>query len=92
MAYTFSENESRHASAYFRINEELNLTNFEAYSKDPVLSAKFDKLIENSIDFDFDKTNPEHIKRFAFGIGLFSSFTERVALFGAVYDFKIIFG
>ena len=82
MAYTFAENESRHASAYFRINEELNLTHFEAYSKDPVLSEKFENLINNAIDFEFDKTNPDHVKRFAFGIGLFSSFTERVALFG----------
>ena len=82
MAYTFSENESRHASAYFRINEELNLIHFEPYTKDPILTEKFDNLITNSIDFDFDKTNPEHIKRFAFGLGLFSSFTERVALFG----------
>lgn len=82
MAYTFAENESRHASAYFRINEELNLTDFEPYTADPVLSAKFENLINNSLNFEFDKNNPEHIKKFAFGIALFSSFTERVALFG----------
>jgi len=82
MAYTFSENESRHASAYFRINEVLNLTNFEPYTNDSTLSAKFENLISNSLNFDFDKNNPEHIKKFAFGIALFSSFTERVALFG----------
>lgn len=82
MAYKFAENESRHGSAYFRINEELGLKDFESYKKDPILSAKFENLISASLDFDFDKTNPEHIKRFAFGLAVFSAFTERVALFG----------
>jgi len=82
MGYAFAENESRHASAYFRINEVLNLKEFEPYSKDPILSDKFENLINSSLNFDFDKTNPEHIKRFAFGLAVFSAFTERVALFG----------
>lgn len=82
MGYTFAENESRHAAAYFRINEVLNLKDFEAFSKDPLLAPKFENLINSSLNFDFDKTNPEHIKKFAFGLAVFSAFTERVALFG----------
>ena len=82
MGVTFAENEARHAKAYFRINEILDLTDFEPYTEDPILSGKFENLLSHSLDIpDFDKDNIEHIKRFALGLAVFSCFTERVSLF-----------
>ena len=82
MGVTFAENEARHAKAYFRINEILDLTDFEPYTEDPILSGKFDNLLSHSLDIpNFDKDNIEHIKRFALGLAVFSCFTERVSLF-----------
>ena len=82
LAMTFAENEFRHADAYFRINELLDLTEFEPYSADPILSSKFDNLLSHSLDIpDFDPKNMSHIKRLAKGIAIFSCFTERVCLF-----------
>jgi ribonucleoside-diphosphate reductase beta chain len=82
LSHCFAENEDRHADAYWQLNEVLNIRGFEPYSKDPVLASKFENLLKNSLDFDFDAENLEHIRRFAFGLVVFSAFTERVALFG----------
>jgi len=82
LGYVNAENEGRHANAYFFLNEQLGLDEFEPYSKDPILSDKFENLVSSSLSFEFDKNNIEHIKKFAFGLAVFSAFTERVALFG----------
>ena len=79
---TLAENEGRHADAYFRINELLDLTDFAPYSEDPVLSQKFENLLDNSLNVDsFDPNNLDDIRRLAKGIAIFSCFTERVSLF-----------
>jgi ribonucleoside-diphosphate reductase beta chain len=84
MGRKFAENEDRHAESYWRLNEVLGLEDVEPYSKDPVLSEKFDNLVNNSLHFDvkFDPNNVEHVRKLAFGIAVFSAFTEKVALFG----------
>tara|TARA_R110000744_G_scaffold7342_6_gene25368 strand:- start:3593 stop:4657 length:1065 start_codon:yes stop_codon:yes gene_type:complete len=82
LGMTFSENEARHAEAYFKINELLDLTDFEPYSEDPILSRKFENLLNNSLNVpDFDPENIDHIRRLAKGLAIFSCFTERVSLF-----------
>ena len=82
LGMSFAENEYRHAEAYFQINELLDLTDFEPYSEDPILSKKFENLLENSLNVpNFDPTNLDDIKRLAKGIAIFSAFTERVSLF-----------
>ena len=58
LGMTLAENEARHADAYFRINELLDLTEFEPYSEDPVLSRKFENLLDNALNIDnFDPNN-----------------------------------
>jgi ribonucleoside-diphosphate reductase beta chain len=82
LGMSFAENEYRHAEAYFRINELLDLTDFEPYSEDPVLSKKFENLLNNSLNVpNFDPKNIDDVKRLAKGIAIFSCFTERVSLF-----------
>jgi ribonucleoside-diphosphate reductase beta chain len=83
LGYCFADNERRHADSYSLLNELLGIDkHLEPYSKDPILSEKFDNLVENSLNFDFDKGNIDHIKKFSFGLAVFSAFTERVDLFG----------
>jgi ribonucleoside-diphosphate reductase beta chain len=83
LGYCFADNERRHADSYSLLNELLGIDkHLEPYSKDPVLSEKFDNLVESSLNFEFDKENIDHIRKFAFGLAVFSAFTERVDLFG----------
>ena len=82
LAMTFAENEFRHADSYFRINELLDLTDFEPYTEDPILSKKFNNLLDNSLNIpNFDKNNIDDIRSLAKGLAIFSCFTERVSLF-----------
>ena len=82
LGMTFAENEFRHASAYWQINELLDLTDFEPYSEDPILSKKFENLLNNSLNVpNFDPENLDDVRRLAKGIAIFSAFTERVSLF-----------
>lgn len=82
LGMTLAENEARHADSYFRINELLDLTEFEPYSEDPVLSRKFENLLDNALNIDnFNPNNISDVKMLAKGIAIFSCFTERVSLF-----------
>jgi ribonucleoside-diphosphate reductase beta chain len=82
LGMTFSENEARHAEAYFKINELLDLTDFEPYTEDPVLARKFANLQDNSLNVpNFNPENIGDVRRLAKGLAIFSCFTERVSLF-----------
>ena len=82
LGVTCAENEARHSDAYWQINDLLDLTEFEPYTEDPILSKKFNNLIDNSLNIpNFDPENINDVRRLARGLAIFSCFTERVSLF-----------
>ncbi len=74
MAVTFASFERIHAKAYARLNEELNMTDFEAFLSDPASKAKIDRLVEVK-----GKSKSDIVKSLA----VFSAFIEGVSLFSS---------
>lgn len=74
MARAFADFESIHAEAYARLNDELGLTDFQAFLEDEASRNKIERLIEVK-----DGT----IKEIAISLAIFSAFTEGVNLFSS---------
>lgn len=74
MAATFSYFEGIHIDNYSLLNEELGLTNFEAFIQDETTKAKLDYLL----DIKFN-----NIKDIATSLAIFSAFTEGVLIFSS---------
>lgn len=74
---TFTENEWRHAMAYDRLNEELGLSDYEAFLEDEVAKERFDNLLKIKEDHN---GNPS-IQDLMLTLAVFGGFTEFVNLF-----------
>ncbi|ANQ48086.1 ribonucleotide-diphosphate reductase subunit beta [Flammeovirga sp. MY04] len=77
MAITFAENEARHASAYARLNELLDLDNFEAFLEDETAMERLEMLSQVTVDKN-GNAQPHDLLQ---SIAIFSCFTENVNLF-----------
>lgn len=77
MAITFAENEARHASAYARLNELLDLDNFEEFLEDETAMERLEMLSKVEVD-ETGKPSPTDLLQ---SIAIFSCFTENVNLF-----------
>lgn len=73
----FAENELRHAVAYQRLNDVLDIQDFKAFLEDPVLIERFANLASATPDSE-GKYNPKDI---LLSLALFGCFTEYVNLF-----------
>jgi ribonucleoside-diphosphate reductase beta chain len=74
---SFTENEMRHALAYDKLNELLDLTDYEAFLQDEVASARLDNLMKIRKDH---KGNPS-VRDLCRTLAVFGGFTENVNLF-----------
>ena len=74
---TFSENEMRHADAYDKLNEILDLTDYSAFLEDEVAS----KRLENLMKIREDHEGSPSIKDICRTLAVFSGFVENVNLF-----------
>ena len=94
MAMAFGYFETIHAQGYSYLNEELGLTDFEAFLHDPAIADKFELLTETSNDYTYEdlKVNPEARVEVARSLAIFSSFAEGVSLyssFAVLYSFQM---
>ena len=74
---TFTENEMRHALAYDKLNQELNLTDYEAFLEDEVAMERFENLTKIR---DEHGGNP-NVRDLMLTLAVFGGFTEYVNLF-----------
>lgn len=74
---TYTENEMRHALAYDRLNQELNLTDYKAFLEDEVAMERFENLTKIRKDHG---GNPS-VRDLMLTLALFGGFTEFVNLF-----------
>jgi ribonucleoside-diphosphate reductase beta chain len=74
---TFTENEMRHALAYDKLNELLDLQDYEAFLEDEVASARLENLMKIRKDH---KGNPS-VRDICRTLAVFGGFTENVNLF-----------
>jgi ribonucleoside-diphosphate reductase beta chain len=77
LSLTFSENEMRHADAYDKLNEELDLQDYAAFLEDEVAKERLDNLISIRKDH---KGQPS-VRDICRTLAVFGGFTENVNLF-----------
>ena len=74
---SFTENEMRHALAYDKLNELLDLTDYEAFLEDEVASARLENLMKIRKDHKGSPSTRDLCRTLA----VFGGFTENVNLF-----------
>jgi ribonucleoside-diphosphate reductase beta chain len=77
MAATFTENEWRHAAAYDRLSEELDLSDYVSFMENEVLV----KRLENLTRLKMNPDGKVSVESLALMLGVFGGFMENVCLF-----------
>jgi ribonucleoside-diphosphate reductase beta chain len=76
MAATFTENEWRHATAYDRLSEELNLSDYSTFLENDLLVERLNNLLKISV-----RDNKTDAMSLAISLAVFGGFLENVCLF-----------
>lgn len=77
LAITFAENEMRHADAYDKLNELLDLQDYETFLEDEVAKERLDNLMQ----IRRDHKGAPSVKDICRTLAIFGGFTENVNLF-----------
>lgn len=94
MARAFSYFETNHAEAYSYLNEILELEDFKSFLRDPILSKRFELLVNTKADYTHKELKNSHEARcdVARSLAIFSGFGEGVALYSSfviLYAFSL---